>query len=130
MSARPRLSPIIRGTSILVALVLFWAPLLHAFHLIAEPHIFCPVHGHLESIVDRGTEESDAPDRSEHEDEDLSCIAAAISAVGEEPGPCLVPLLTLLCAGTIASRPSSVITVRDLTSAAPKQSPPTEATIS
>ena len=115
----------------LVAVVLFLAPLLHSFHLIIEPHVYCPVHGHLESARDLDTGESIPPERpDDHEDVDAACLVAASSANAEDSGSYFGLLVGPSDSGLLVERVSSVEVVRDLTAAAPKHSPPPEGIVS
>ena len=121
---------IIRGTAVVVILALLLAPVLHSYHLISEPHIFCPIHGHLESTESTGTGDSVPAERGDHEDEDLSCLLAASSAYADGPETCFSLVDALPDAGTAGEHASSVILVLDVTASAPKHSPPAWATIS
>ena len=125
-----RSSQTTRVLATLVAVVLFLAPLLYSFHLITEPHVFCPLHGHLESTLDHGTGESVPHDRrDEHKNEDTACLVAASSANAEESVSCFGLLACQADSGILVEKVSSAIVVGDLTAVAPKHSPPPEAIV-
>lgn len=121
----------IQALAVIFSLALFLAPLTHILHLIAEPHVFCHIHGHFESTEehhehDSGHHEHDSapPEKGDHEDEDSTCFLAAISSRGEEPGLVSVLSVQVSVSGVVVAGVSSTIFVRDVIMVAPKTSPP------
>ena len=114
----------IRALAISVSLALPAVHFAHLLHLVAEPHVFCQIHGHFKSTEDRHGHDSGPADSGEHEDEDLACFLAAMSARGEESvlGPVLPVHLSE--SGVVVDEVSSASIVRDVILMAPKTSPP------
>lgn len=114
-------------TSILTALVLFLNPLLYDEHLISVPHVFCPVHEHLESRADPVSGEplpGEPADSGDHDDEDAACLAVSVFCAGEQGQAFELPPVLLSCDGPVVVPAVQAQVESEVLLNAPKHSPP------
>ncbi len=110
-----------------VVLVLLANPLLYHYHLVDEPHVFCPVHMRLESRMDPDTGEpfpGVPADPDTHDEADASCLLVQTMGASEHTRGMELPPVILTDDQPPVTRgrvEGSVFQVLDL---APKHSPP------
>ncbi len=112
---------------LLVCVALFTNPLLYDVHLIVEPHIYCPVHGRLESRLDPHTGNTwpgEPADPREHENADVACLLVHLACGGEEARDCTPSLVPRVTEQPIPRVQDSPFVATKVLALAPKQSPP------